>query len=105
MVATSGIRAWYRKPQDLEQCWQCTTSGELFVYTILGVENDSAARRARPPRCPCHQRLMRRYTAPWHGCPAWASRALFAGISLYSVWTLLSAFCFVPGLPFLRPSC
>ena len=100
-MAARGVHALYRRPQELEDCWQCTTSGELFVYTLLGAEEDQPL----TPRCPCHQRLMRRHTAPWRGCPAWASRALFAGISLYSVWTLLSAFCLVPGLHFWGPGC
>jgi len=101
MAATRGVSPLYREPQELEDCWECTMSGRLFVYTAGGSEGE----RSVTPRCPCHQRLMRRRTAPWHGCPAWASRVLFAGISLYSVWTLLSAFCLVPGLHLWGPGC
>ncbi len=105
MATTRGIPAVYRHPQELEDCWQCPMSGALFVYPPPGPQDDRAARQPVTPRCPCHQRRMRRHTAPWHGCPAWVGRVLFTGISLYSLWTLLSAFCLVPGLHLVGPGC
>ena len=101
MRASVSVRPVYRRPQELEACWECTRSGRRFAYDPSPDEAGVIVK----PRCPCHQRLMRRTHASWHGCPAWAAWGLLGGISVSALWTWLSVACAVPALRTLLGHC
>ena len=90
MPRTSSAVLRYRRPQPLEQSWQCQVSGQLFIDNLDPVEQDAGPTRPIKPRCPCHHRLMRRTTAPWYGFPGWVGKAAFAGSALLGAWTLVN---------------
>ena len=81
----------YRRPQPLEESWQCPVSGQLFVDNPDPFEPDDAGpQRPVKRRCPCHHRLMRRTTASWYGFPGWLGRVAFGGSALLGLWTLFN---------------
>lgn len=100
MRVSPSLAPVYRKPREMEQCWECTVSHRLYVYEPIRGVGAGAAKldSSFVPRCPCHQRVMRRCTAPWQGCPGWVARAVFASIIVYIIWAVLAALCIVPGL-------
>jgi len=89
----------YRPPREMEPCWECSISHRLIVFERgpLADREDGSPPPGVVPRCPCHQRIMRRSTAPWQGCPGWLARAVFATIIVYVIWALLAGLCLVPG--------
>ena len=97
----------YRKPQELEDSWECTSSGRRFVFEPdpLDDEADAAPQTALKPRCPCHQRFMRRSPAPWRGFPAYVGKAVFAAITFIALWTLHAALCLIPVVGPLLAGC
>lgn len=106
MHASPRTLAPYRKPQDLEPCWQCTVTGRLYVYNPASrALIDSQQGQRFSPRCPCHYRLMRRTFAPWHGFPGWVGRAVWMGVGLYAVWTAHAAACVIPSFRTVIAGC
>jgi hypothetical protein len=96
-----------RTPEPGEASWQCMVSGRLFVDSPdpFDPEPEREHRPTLAPRCPCHQRRMRRALAPWYGCPGWVPKATLLASVPFGVWNLLSALCLMPGVPSLLGHC